>query len=488
MDILNQIIGKLTKEEIRKFKTLSRSNAGTELRKDLSLFDYIRASGRKFDEEKALKKLGYADAPKNRYYQLKNRLIENIGDSLVMLNTHKSESYELFQYIQLSYIYRSRNLFKASLSYLLKAEKCAVSIESYEMLDAIYSDIVKLSSYLTEIDPAYYIARREENALIVSDLREMDNALASISHRLRLSQNFGPVDKTALKKLQSKVKTVSVRTTSRFGRNLEARIYNALSQIFLQQHNYPALENLVTETYQKFEAEKWFDKENHELKLQMLTYSANALFKNLKHKESLKYAEKLGTEILSYDKLHYGKYLFFYYNSLVNNYSIINPLKGLDVLKEFEQKSEEKNAYDFYIYLNKATLLYDLGRHKESLKNLVRLYISPGFQEADRSFRLKIEISELIITFESGDRETLDYRLRQVKKTFASLQRERSLRRDFEILDILETMNASTNYKKDESIQRKIATFLKTKYSSDREDLEIIKYPVWLKNKLAQQG
>ena len=490
MNVLNQVIEKLNKEEIRKYKTLSLTGGEQDQRKDLILFDYIRSSGSKFEEQKALKKLGYADEPKNRYYQLKNRLIENIGDSLVLLNTHKNELYELHQYIQLSHIYSARNLFKVSFMYLQKAERCAIAIENYEMLDAIYSDMIKLSSDLPEVEPTPYIVKRDKNAAIVADLREMDNSLATLSHRLRLSQNFGPVDKKSLTNLQAKVNMISRHTTSGFGKNLEARIYNALSQIFLQQHNYPALENLVVRTYLKFEQEKWFDKANHELKLQMLTYCANALFKTEKFKESLKYAEKLGEEIKSFDNLHYEKYLFFYSSSLVYNYSEVNPLKAVEVLNEFEKKirSKKNTYYDFYIYLNRATILYDLGRYKESLKNLVRLYISPGYQEADKSFRLKIEVSELIITFESGDREALEYRLKQVKRSFADLQKERSLKRDFEILNILEAMNTSPDYKQDNAIQTRMAAFLKAKNSLKTEDSEIIKYQLWLSKKLKNRS
>jgi len=90
------------------------------------------------------------------------------------------------------------------------------------------------------------------------------------------------------------------------------------------------------------------------------------------------------------------------------------------VLDEFEKEMRlKKNTYyDFFIYLNRAAILYDLARYKDALKNLVRLYINDSYPKADKSFKLKIEVSELIVTFESTDHETLQYRLAQVKKTF----------------------------------------------------------------------
>ncbi|MBS1624952.1 MAG: hypothetical protein JST83_13080 [Bacteroidetes bacterium] len=482
MDLLNQIVDKLNKEELRKFRLLSEYGDNTAERKDLILLDYMRSSGEKFDEEKAIKKLAYTDASKNRYYQLKNRLMENIGDSLVLLNTHKDPLYEVHQYLQLSHIYRSRHLLKVAHSYLRKAEKCAKATESYEMLDVIYSEYIRLSSDMPEIDPDEYIRRREQNADVVTDLREMDNALAALSYRLRRSQNIVTVDQSLMKTLQAKVKAVSSRTTSDFGKNLEARIYNALSKIFLQQHNYEALAKLAIDTFQKFEKERWFDKDNHELKLQVLTYAANALFKNQKYKESLSYAERLGTEINAYDKFLYEKYLFFHRSLLVYNYAFVEPSKALPVIDALEADMKRRNstAYDFYIYLNRATLLYDMGRYKESLKSLVRLYISDGYRSADAAFRLKIEVSELIITFESGDRETLAYRLKQVNKTAADLEGDKSLQREFKILSLLTDMNHSPDYRRDAQIQRKAASLWAAENTLDREDSEIIKYNLWL--------
>jgi hypothetical protein len=486
MDILNQIIEKLSKEEIRNFKLFYGRSASTEERKDLALFNYIRSSGDKFDEQKAIKKLDYNQENKNNYYRLKNRLIEDIGDSLLLLHTHKNELYELLQFVQLFYIYYSRNLYKTCLFYLRKAERLANSIENYELLDVVYANFIRLSANMIEIEPSAYIEKRSANAVIIANLRELDDILATLSYRLKVSQNFGSQDKDLLKQLQAKVRDISKRTTSGFGKNLEARIYHALSKIFLQQHNYPALEKLVKESYQKFEKEKWFDKSNHELKLQMLTYCANALYKNQKFKESLEYAEKLGEEIQAFGKLHFEKYLFFYYNARYLNYSELDPQHALKVLEEFERemRKKENTYYDFFIYLNRAATLYDIGRYKDSLKSLVRLYINDGYEKADKSFKLKIEVCELIITFESGDTETLQYRLAQVKKTFTSLKNEPQFKRDFEVMQLIEDMSSSADYKRDEKIQKKIAQMLKAKFDAAEADAEIIKYQRWLGEKM----
>ena len=58
MDILNQIVEKLTKDELRFFKFHLGAFPGAE-RKDLVLVDYVRQSGNKFDEEKVILAYGF---------------------------------------------------------------------------------------------------------------------------------------------------------------------------------------------------------------------------------------------------------------------------------------------------------------------------------------------------------------------------------------------------------------------------------------------
>lgn len=486
MDILNQIIEKLTKDELRFFKFHLGALPGAD-RKDLVLVDYVRKAGNKFDEEKIIRKLKYDTEDKNTYYRLKNRVIQDIGDALTLLHTHKNELYELQHYLTLYHIYYSKTLFKPCLFYLKKAERLARFIENYELLDMVYANFIRLSADLIEVNPDEYILLREENAKLVSQLQELDNLLATVSYRLKLSQNFGATDKKHLSQLQQQVKNISKQTTSHFGRTLQIKIYRALSQIFLQQHNYAALEKVVKENYQQFNTQKWFNKQNHDLKLQMLTYCANSLYKNGKFKESLSYTELLGKEINEHTKLHYDRYLFFFYNLQILNNSVLNPSRALKVLDEFQNEihSKKNYYYDTFIYLNRAGLLYDIGRYKDSLKSLVKLYVSDSYRKADKTFRFKVEISELIITYELQDFETLLYRLAQVKKDYKVFAYNKTYLRDFSLLELLEVMARSKNAKRDEGVQKRIKTLLKYKADEATEDSEIIKYSGWLSKNLS---
>ena len=67
----------------------------------------------------------------------------------------------------------------------------------------------------------------------------------------------------------------------------------------------------------------------------MLTYLTNCLFKTRKYKQSLAYAEILKTGINEYDGFLKDKYLFYYYNSLIINYSLLRSKEAFAFCKKF---------------------------------------------------------------------------------------------------------------------------------------------------------
>lgn len=484
MDIINQIVDKLSKDELRYLNM--RYADGDSERKDLLLLNLIRKQGDKFDEDKTLKQLGYSQGEKNSYYRLKNRVIADIGEGLTLLYTSKNEGLELQHYLALFSIYYGKQLYKVCLYYLKRAEKIAKQTESYELLDIVYDGMVRLSFHLTEINPSQYSALRRSNMQLVSALRELDDYLADVSYRLKLTQNFGAADKKLLRSLSEKAKEIAARTTSHYSRNLQTRIYRALGQVFIQQHNYTELEELVKSSYSLFEKEKWFDKDNHDLKLQMLTHAGNALYKNGKLKESLQYAELLGKAILEYGKLHYDRFLFFYINLQILNNSALSPTKALEHLTSFEQEMRKKKNYyhDTFIYLNRAGLLYDMKRYKEALKALVKLYLRDEYTKANKAFKLRVEVSELIITFEAGDKTVLLSRIAQVEKDYTQQLSQKDFSFDHAIITLLKDMAQAANYRRDKDIQAAINKLLGTKQNPEMEDSEIIKYKGWLSQKV----
>ncbi|MES2620250.1 MAG: hypothetical protein V4615_05290 [Bacteroidota bacterium] len=481
MDILNQLVSALSKEELRYFKIFAMRMHTSESRKDFMLLDYMRKAGEKYDDNHAVRKL-YGGPDKTNFYRLKNRLLDYLGDYLSFHHIWKSDLNELHRNLSLYHIFLRKSQFKVSLFYLKKAEQKAKAVENFEMLDMIYDNFVKLSNDLLEINPEDYIGKRKANAIQLNKIRETDQALAALNYRLKITQNVASKNTDALKILNHTIKEFTSDEKLKESKSFQTRIYRAVSQILLQQHNYTALEKFLKETYPYFEKQKWFDKENHETMLQMLTYLVNSLFRNNKYEESLKYAALLGQEIKAFSRMLYDKYLFFYYNSLVINYTALDKKKALVTLNEFEKeiRNKKNSYYDQFLFFNRAMILHQLGKPSEAIRNMVRLYVNDNFKKADESFKFKIIVAELIMQFDAGDPESYLLRSRSIKKQFKKLLTGGDFIREKQLIQLTDKMIVKMNYKNDAKLKKQSDLFVKARVNAAVIDSEIINYSRWL--------
>lgn len=479
MNILHQVIGLMSKEEVRHFKLyLTQTNAEAS-RKDIQLFDAIRKSYPDFDEEKFHRK-HYGQDSKNSLYRLKNRLFEDINRSTNLLYFDFDDSVLLLHYFILSRIYQRKQQFDTAYYYLSKAEKKGLNIESYELLDMVYTDFIKLSQDTLKVNPENYIALRKENREKLHKIQEIDDVLAVLIYRIKVAQGFDRGNQQILDLLQKTINEFSVNDDLKKNTQLRLKIYQSLSRILLQRHDYQTLEVYLKDTYKSFQKEYLFTKANHETKLQMLTYLINSLFKNGKVEESLAFANDLKNAMLEFNGLLYDKYLFYYYNSLMINYSVSDKQKAISILEEAKglKAIKELPFYIVFIYLNLSVLNFGLKNFKAALKHLVFMSLQENFKSLDVAFQLKIAITELQIRYELMDFDYIENRINQIRREFKSLLQERTFERESEILKIISLKINSDASGKHKLLTEKIKHFMKLPLSSN--DSDIINYNTWL--------
>lgn len=485
MDVLNKIIQSLNKEEVRFYKLYSNRVRSSEERKDILLFDFIRKQGEAYNEEKIFHKL-YGPKTKNPFYRLKNRVAEDLNKSLTIQHYSDSEEVQIHNLLTSVKLYSKKREFELCLHYLKKAEKLADQIEAYDLLDIIYSEHIKLSQESITTNPEEVIQKRKENLKILNTLREMDDVLALVIYRTKTTQNFNSKQNPIIPLLEETVNEALENKILRKGSKLRLKIYRSVSQILLQRHEYVALEEYLEKTYSDFTKEKLFNKTNHESKLQMLTYMVNCLFLNKKLKESLKYAEILKNSMEQYGAIKKDKYLFFYYNALVNNYGTLDKNKAIDVLMELKSSSWLKKTpyYEVFVFGNLAILNYELNNFKKAVKNLHHLYLLDSYKNTDESYKFKTEISELIIRYELNDFDYLEYRIKQVRKDFKVKLNLAENKRENELLEIMSELIYTNSIRANKELYNKINTFLDVESREERLYSEMIDYDSWLKEKI----
>lgn len=481
MKTLQQIIGLMNKEEVRHLKLFMSRTNDTDDRKDVDLFDYIRQHTEDYDESRIQTKL-YGDRDKNALYRLKNRLLDDIGKSLALQYIDDNDFNGVVHQLVLARLFLSKSQSGVALYYLQKAEKKAQASGSPELLDIVYSEYVRFSQETLEINPGEYIRKRQANREQLNRLQEIDDVLAEVVFKIRTTQNFTGQDYRIIETLRKRVNEFSRLKATRNSIQIRFKIYHSLCRILLQKQDFTLLEKYLEQTHAEFSKEGLFNRNNHDTKLQLLTYLANAQFKNQKYEQSIATAARLKTAMSEFGGMLHDKYLLFYYNILANNYSDRDINKAIEILNEAcSSPVIRKTPFFLTLSLHLTVLYFDNGNYKQAIRSLVRMTMEEGFANLDRTLRMKIAVAELIIRYELGDIDVLERRFEQVKKEFSDLLKTKDGKRQQEMIEILTIMSTTDSIRKNKDLRKKI---LKLSTSGSANVNDVINYKNWLTGKL----
>ena len=485
MNLLLETIQSLNKEETRYYKVFTKKTHKQETRKDLTLFNSIKKTTGDYNEKEISKTL-YGNK-KNNFYQLKNKLIKSINKSLVAQYSSKDKESAIQNNILISKIYKRKGLIKISYHYLKLAEKEAIKIESFELLSVIYTDILKLSYDLVSIDIQKYITKKTENKTNLSLAQDIEITLSSVMYKIKTTQNFSTEKDEIAKKLNTIIHSISSKTDISKSKKFRIKLFQAISRVLLQKNDFLSLEAYIKKTYHDFLKDKIFSKTNHEQKLMMLTYLTNSLYKNNKLKESLLVAEQLNKAMHEFDSLLKRKFLFYYYNSLVINYSKLDKNKAINVLKEARKNKtiQEIPTFGSFIYLNMGLLYYDQKKYKSAIRNISRLILQKDFITLSKHFQLKILISELIIRHNLNQTDLIEEKIKFIKKKYRKTLDKSD--RDKGILVVIKDLIYCTNIYTDKKIQKKMKNLKDMLPNKIAENIDVINYNEWI-DKISQQS
>jgi hypothetical protein len=478
---LNRLVLSLSKDEVRHFKLyIQKYDTNLSERKDLSLFDYVRKQGDKYEEDEIVKDL-YGKGDKNSFYRLRNRLIAEINKSLLSQYYDETNLNGVLFHILLSRIFQEKRDFVMAHYFLRRAEKKAISASAHDLLDLIYADMIKISNETLEINPEDIIQQRKENRVILHNLQEFEDILAVLIYRIRVSQNMSKGNMEIMRLLNNTIKEFSGNKELSRNKLFRLKTYQAVSRILLQEQNFKALEKYLVNTYKEFVQDHLFDKNSHDTKLGMLTYLVNALFKNKKYKESIAYADMLRDAMQEYGGILHEKYLIYYYNAMVYNYTNINKYKAIEILLEAQQDPLiGKNKFNLtFVNLQLVLQYFDIKEYKKSNKLMVRVRIEENFRMLDQIFQLKILIIELMIRFELQDFDFIESQIPKVRKEYVEQLKEPTLERQKLMLDFLRRAIQVDRLNRD----KQLISLAQVLLEETETDSDLINYKEWILSK-----
>lgn len=476
----------MKKEESRHFKLFaSRSHAG-ETRKDILLFDYIKKKKQAFDEDEIREQL-YGPANKNAFYRLKHRLLEELNKSLWLQHFSQDEQTFSLYLFSLAKLHFDKGRFEVSFHYLKRAEREAIASENFEILDLVYGLFIRLSYAHPSVNPEKYIQLRKQNREKLEALNSIDDLLAAITYRIKVSSNHNLKDHRLLDLLQKTVDEYANNIKLIKSPKVRIKIYDAVSKLLLQRYQLEALAIYLLKTYTAFQKDGIFTKQTHHVKLQMLVYLVNTHYLLEKYQESLVWTSRLKEAMEEHNRQHYDAYLFFYFNGLIENYSVLDDKKALDLLIQLrDDPAMKKSSFNrTFIFINAAAVYYNRGEVKKALRSLIELFLFDEYQNADLGLKLRVEIFELIIRFQMEANEVLTQRVGQVRKDYEKLLETEPHWRDLAFLDLLSNLNVwQFESNKGVDIQGKLTLFLQDSQAIPAEVKPIFDYDVFVQSQL----
>jgi len=303
---------------------------------------------------------------------------------------------------------------------------------------------------------------------------------------MKVTQNFSSDENPVLELLEQTVKQYSSDADLLKSPTLRFRIYHSVSQILLQKRDYFSLEEYLLKTFNDFTGDRLFNKSNHDVKLQMLVYIINTLFKNNKVKESLVYTNKLKDSMEEFNRSFYDKYLFFYYNSLVINYSKSDRARAIEILNEMRtiEKIVSVPFYEMFIYLNLAVSYFDTKDFHQSIRSLNKLHTLKGYTTADQSLQFKIAIAELMIRYELQDFDVLENKIRLIKKDYSEFFTRKSNEREVLMIETISKLIRTDSLRKDKLLLAQIKEHILSPGNKEAADADILNYRIWLEEKI----
>jgi hypothetical protein len=457
----------------------------TEKSKAFKLFLLYKSHrGKEAPDDEKIKKLMYGSKVKNItiLYRLKNRLVNNIYQALIELNiSEKNSTFSSEKNLMLYKIFQSNKMFELAKHCLQKAIKHAESNEQYMLLENIYGEMISFCKDTLNEDPNLYIKKRRENFKMFNTLRTIDEILAVMVYRLKITQNLGgklnvstEIDRT----LKSFASDKEVFKSTEF----KKKFYATVSQILIQQQKFEELEHFILKTRDEFLKEGIFNKSTHEMEIQQLVYLINSFLFQQKYVEAIKYGSILHDALLKHHLLLYDKYIYFYYQAQIHSYAAVDVDKALELQQVvLEKKGVIKEPYIEVInYANLAFLYFLKTNYKQVTKTIQKAYLNDFFPKIDNHLKVELALLELMARFELKDVNIFEYRLAQVKASFKNEWK------DYEgssriIFDIISRMVSQPDYKKDKEILALAHSYLE---SNRQNPNPVFSYANWIKEKL----
>lgn len=410
MNILWYIIKNLSDEEVRQYRMYARRFNRTGNRKDFKLLELYRIPGEPDDEKIRLRLYGNT-LDTNTYARLKNRLASDVNKAMVLSMLDEKAMEPWYLYLTFKY-HDTHNRHEAAAYYLKKALKKAEETGQFDLAVMVCHSFLRSARYRQLEKEESILEKRDLMEKFSALMRRMEVQSAVLEEELRRSQSLYKVKDSLINSARAAEKAAEKEQP--LPRPLLLQWLKLKAQIWILQHHYDAIVNLLTPYKLYLLGETAPSPEQAELQATLLIYLMNAHTMLGDYGKVTQVAPLLDKLLKQSPELS-ARYGFFYYQSTVaalcrtERYS-----EALSVIRHMEEENETRvnPRYLVFASINKALCLYETGHWQEALKTLARLKTWEAFEQTDSRIQKEAEIFEILLRILLGD---LDYAFQRAK-------------------------------------------------------------------------
>lgn len=487
MDVLEKVIFSLTSDEVRRFKILSNRFKAEDEKKLIILFDLIRSEKHADAEQEIVEELYKANNPqtRNRYYRLRNKLLENIEKSLAFYHFKYKDSIHAYYDIQLCIMFRERGAYQLALYFLKKAEKKASELDQFNILEQIYQEYTQLALKDIEIDIEEILLRRKRNLEKVKIQRRNTEAIAILTQQLKKS-NFAKEKSSVIELMEKTQRNIEESAEIFHSAEGKIQIFRMVSTLLLQKDAYDQLVAYTQNTIQEFEAGHLFNNDNHSERLMMRHWLVNALFKCGRFEAADAQLEIFETEMAMHRRQNYFAYLFYFVNSSVNVWKCLGKTaEATQLLTEALATKELKaeSVQEVYLMISLADLQFIMGEYANALASIEATKKLAGYRLLHEDVQLFLDIFEMATHIEANDFDQVPVIYKNIKKSFRKSLKLSKHERTTLFLEILLKISAAVGKGKLPNLKQTLATLQSMFRDDEHSGNEIILYTVYAQAK-----
>jgi len=424
----------------------------------------------------------YRKPSKNAYYALCKRLQDSLIDFVASKGFagETSEELEILKLLLASRIFFEHRQYKIGFKTLEKAERIALELDVYSILNEIYHTKIQYTHLNPKINLYEVIEATKKNSMHFQREQQLNMAYASI--KSQLSKNSQPA-----------INEIITKAFANFDIELDNRLtYKSLFQLMnitataarLQSDYHPISPFMMT--LYRIISEKQSQRHGIDKHLfyhiEILNLMAVTSFRNKDFTASMKFIEKMETEMLKKNKDYYNRFLekLTIIKALNQNYTR-NAKTAIETLQVFPGKSLD-------IDLTLIMSLFQQKRYHDAYQVFKSMQHSDTWYEkkAGWIWVLKKSLIEILLLIELDKLDLVLSRLQSFKTKFFKRLKSAGEDRVINFVQLIGFVYDHPDLVSSQKFKERVESSFQWKTAA-HEDVFVMSFYAWLKAKMEQK-